>query len=264
VTSILERLLGRLDNRDAAAPRPRLAVTAWPAAVYAIGDSHGCADLLDRLETNIAADASDLVGEKWIVWLGDMIDRGPSSARVVQRALEAPPDGFRRIVLCGNHEQMLLDFLAQPRRDSPWLEFGGMDTLRSYGFRRDRTQTSARQLARDALAVIPQEHLDLLAQLPVALSLPGCLFVHAGVRPGLPLEQQTDEDLMWIRSPFLESGRPADALVIHGHSPSAEPVLAPGRIGVDTGAVFTGRLTAVRLAPAEVPRLLQVRLTPPA
>lgn len=260
---VLRTLLGQ---RRPSAPHPktaraRLAAAEWPAVVYAIGDIHGCLDELRLLEKTIAEDAADVGdGERWLVTLGDYIDRGPNSAQVIGHLMSSPPDGFRRIALAGNHEQMLLDFLADPIANAQWLDFGGLETVRSYGMRErsvGRGARRARAIASDLASLIPDSHLEFLNALPISLSLPGYQFVHAGIRPDVDMADQNDEDLLWIRSPFLERVREADSVVVHGHTPVDAPVMLPWRIGIDTGAFASGRLTSVRLHPSVAPRFLQ-------
>jgi serine/threonine protein phosphatase 1 len=257
----LRTLLGRKRPVAAAvAPRARLTAAEWPAVVYAIGDIHGCLDELRLLEKLIAEDAADVGdGERWLVTLGDYIDRGPHSAQVIGHLMSAPPEGFRRIAIAGNHEQMLLDFLADPAANAQWLEFGGLETARSYGMR-DRPALGgprwARAIARDLAGLIPESHLEFLRALPISLTVPGNFFVHAGIRPGVAVDEQADEDLLWIREPFLEQGMPGGVLVIHGHTPANEPELRAWRVGIDTAAFASGRLTAVRLSPGATPTFL--------
>lgn len=254
---VLRTLLGRKRPIDATIEaRPRLAAAEWPAVVYAIGDIHGCLDELLLLEDMLANDARDVEGERWMITLGDHIDRGPRSAQVIEHLIGEAPPGFRRMCLVGNHEQMLLEFLAEPTANSAWLEFGGLDTARSYGVRDPVSRFGghgARGIARDLTNLMPEAHLDFLRSLPISLSLPGFHFVHAGLRPGLAMEQQTDADLLWIREPFLEEGSNPGAVVVHGHTPTTLPEIRPWRIGIDTGAFATGRLTAARLRAGEAP-----------
>jgi serine/threonine protein phosphatase 1 len=226
--------------------RPRLAFETWPAAVYAIGDVHGCLAQLLALERQILADGRRIPGEKWIVNLGDYIDRGPNSAGVVAHLLEPMPRDWKRFCLVGNHEQMLLDFLAEPWPNAYWLDEGGIETLRSYGIE------ATPDLLDDGAAAeaIPPQHLELLRRLPVTLSLPGWLFVHAGIRPGMPLAEQREEDLIFIRSPFLEATNLGGQRVVHGHTPGREPMVTPTRIGIDTHCFWSGRLTSVRVLPS--------------
>lgn len=224
-----------------------------PALIYAIGDVHGCLDELRRLEALIVTDAAPVAGEKWLVPLGDYIDRGPASAGVLDHLLAPPPPGFRRLCLKGNHEAMLLDALADPPTLRHWLAFGGDATLASYGLgqaaieslRSGRGRASSRRQLLEAH--LPEEHLAFLRNLPVGLSVPGFTFVHAGLRPGVPLADQKEADLLWIRELFLESGHDFGAVVVHGHTPGREPFISATRIGIDTGCFMSGRLTALRI-----------------
>ena len=230
--------------------RPRLAFHTWPAAVYAIGDVHGCLDQLKALEAEIAEDGLNFEGEKWLVTVGDHVDRGPESQGAIGHVMGPAPAGFRRFALMGNHEQMMLDFLGNPAAHAYWLDEGGSETLRSYGIALDypplRTSVALRlELERR----FPADHRAFLEALPSYLSLPGWLFVHAGIRPGIPLSMQTDEDLIWIRAPFLTSQLTGGLRVVHGHTPGKDIVVTPHRIDVDTHCFHTGKLSAVRVTP---------------
>ena len=225
-------------------PHPRLAFHTWPAAVYAIGDVHGCLDQLLELEAQIAADGLGIEGEKWLVTLGDHVDRGPKSREVIEHVMGPAPRGFRRFSLLGNHEAILLDFLNNPAAHAYYLEEGGLETLSSYGISIDYPPLrSARPLA----SLFPPAHMAFLEALPLYLSLPGWLFVHAGIRPGIPLSMQTDDDLIWIRAPFLTSQLTGGLRVVHGHTPGRDIVATPHRIDVDTHCYHTGKLSAVRV-----------------
>ena len=240
--------------------RARLQFPALPAAVYAIGDVHGCLAQLLALEAAIVADAAGFPGEKWIVTLGDYIDRGPASPAVIDHVASLPPPGFRRFALLGNHEQLLLDFLDNPPATLDWLEWGGLQTAAAYGLAGDAQQSWRRQpqvFARQLRPLIPERHLAFLRSLPVSLSLPGYYFVHAGIRPGVPLAAQADEDLIWIRAPFLNARLSPDLTVVHGHTPVETVDFAPGRIDIDTGCCFSGVLTALRVTPDGPLKVLQ-------
>lgn len=234
-------------------PRRRLSFASWPAVVYAIGDVHGCLSQLVELEAAIAADAARIEGKKWIVTLGDYVDRGPQSAQVIEHLLEPPLPGFTRFSLAGNHEQMMLDFLDDPVTHSYWLDEGGMETLQSY-----RLPPFAEPLAPDD-DLIPAAHLEFLRGLPIILLLPGWLFVHAGIRPGLALAEQSDEDLLWIREPFLSLPVSEGLRVVHGHTPGGVPVETRHRICIDTQCFAGGRLTAVRITPDGATSFLSAR-----
>ena len=254
---LLERLFRSGDERPSL-----LEASRAPDRIYAIGDVHGCLDRLRALEDSIAADAASHGGDKWIVQLGDLIDRGPHSAQIIDHVLAPAPTGFTRFVLRGNHEQMLLDALHRPESIGQFLATGGDATLRSYGVSSDQVEALPRlpvRQVRDLLtSAIPVEHVNLIKALPHALATPGHVFVHAGLRPGRPLARQSAHDLLWIRDEFTASGHDFGAVIVHGHTPAPEPVLGPFRIGLDTGCFATGRLTAVRLVPGQPPVILQV------
>ena len=212
--------------------------------VYAIGDVHGC---LDRLTVLHAAIADDLqarpVRDAVLLHIGDYIDRGPDSAQVIA-CLRGPNPvpGTRRINLMGNHENMMLAAL-QAEDDAPafnWLRNGGRETLASWriGFRQPRSVWIGR---------IPPPDLAFLRALALSHREGGYLFVHAGIRPGIPLENQDPQDLMWIRDPFLTFNGDLGVVVVHGHTPGPAPIIRPNRIGIDTGAVFGGKLTCAIL-----------------
>ena len=246
---LIQRMFAPSANQPGkAGGRARLTADEWPAVVYAIGDVHGCRAELDMLEAMIVSDSADVEGEKWLVMLGDYVDRGPRSADVLDRLCSSPPAGFRRICIAGNHEVMMLAFLAAPTTDSDWLRFGGIETLASYhidmpAFRR-ASMSRRKQILQSH---IPAEHIEFLEGLPLSLTLPETVFVHAGIRPDLPLEAQSESDMLWIREPFLSNLAPLPYIVVHGHTPTAEPQLFGSRIGIDTGAFATGILTALRL-----------------
>lgn len=223
-------------------PHPRLAFHTWPAAVYAIGDVHGCLDQLLALETEIAEDGLGIEGEKWLVTLGDHVDRGPDAAGVIEHVMGPAPRDFRRFALLGNHEVMMLDFLGNPDAHAYWLDEGGVETLSSYGVGMGLASAGGAEW-------VPERHVAFIETLAAYLSLPGWLFVHAGIRPGVPLSGQTDEDLVWIRAPFLTSQLTGGLRVVHGHTPGDSIVTTPHRIDVDTRCYASGKLSAVRVTP---------------
>ncbi len=239
----LERAAGR-------AQRDRLRLDLADAAVYAVGDIHGCLDELLALEREIVADARSLPGRKIIVMLGDYIDRGPESSRVVEHLMAPPPPGFDRICLTGNHEVALLDFLDGHLSLSQWMPMGAAATLFSYGVDPDRlghVYRSSRQVNEVIRRAIPAAHVSFLRSLPIMVEADRYVFVHAGIRPEVALDQQSDDDLIYIRSAFYESPHPLRKYVVHGHTPIAEAKLERGRINIDTGCYHTGRLTALRI-----------------
>jgi serine/threonine protein phosphatase 1 len=213
--------------------------------IYAIGDIHGCVDLLDRMLGMIKAHARQAppVAEQRLVFLGDYIDRGPDSFQVVERLLAGPLPGFATDLLMGNHERMLAQALSDEGLALGWIQNGGRDTLASYA--------RALGLRHDPGALLtgafPEEHEEFLGQLRLHVTHGDYLFVHAGLRPGVPLSAQTEHDLLWIRQPFLGHPGPHEKVVVHGHTPSERPEIGRWRIGIDTGAVFSGRLTTLVL-----------------
>lgn len=227
--------------------RDRFYLEAPYPVVYAIGDVHGCLDDLLVAEDMIFADGAAVPGEKLILYLGDVVDRGPRSAEVVDHLLSPAPEGFARLCLCGNHEEAMLSFLQRPTGNHPWLSMGGEPTLASYGLTRAMLfrNTSQNKLRDLLLEAIPPDHIQFLASLPVLVEGPGVVFVHAGIQPGVPLSEQSETDLLWIREPFLSVGPGFPILVVHGHTPQELPTVGRLRIGIDTlGA--TGILTVAR------------------
>jgi serine/threonine protein phosphatase 1 len=239
---MLERL------RNLVAPRRDVAAAPNGVRIYAVGDIHGCAAELDRLLAHIVDDSREWRGECRIVYLGDYVDRGPDSKGVIERLLK-PLSGFSTTCLRGNHDQVLLDFLDNPSLFRTWRDFGGRETLLSYGVRPplfDDVQAYA-EVCDQLRSAIPREHLEFLQQLPFFARIGGYYFVHAGVRNGVSLDEQTPEDMLWIRDEFLTSTDDFGAIVVHGHTPTKTPVQRGNRIGIDTGAYATGVLTAAVL-----------------
>ena len=220
--------------------------------LYAVGDVHGRLDLLRHLLQQIEDDAAAHADarRRALVFVGDYVDRGPDSRGVVAELAAGPPQGFDTHFLKGNHEALLLDFLQHPWHLEDWLINGGRATMESYGIdaqelaRRGAAPEAWRQAFAEAL---PQSHLRFFRNLKLSVTFGDYLFVHAGVRPGVPFEGQSETDLIWIRSPFLNHAGSFGKIVVHGHTPEPLPVIKPNRIGIDTGAVFSDRLTALRL-----------------
>ena len=221
--------------------------------VYAIGDIHGRADLLTALLGQIQADASDQL-HNILIFLGDYVDRGPQSQAVLELVTTLDWPGWTIVKLRGNHEQAVLDFLSNSETYASWRNFGGGDTLWSYGVKPPSFSNPAEvAAAQDAFrAALPRSHYAFLVDLPCAHSIGDYYFVHAGVHPGLRFEDQIPADQLWIRDDFLLSDARLEKVVVHGHTPSQEPVVRRNRIGIDTGAYATNRLTAVRLCGSEV------------
>lgn len=215
--------------------------------IYAVGDIHGAANLLDHLIEKIDKDAGGL-DQAQLIFLGDYVDRGPDSKGVIERLVALQKKHKDAVFLKGNHEAVMLDFLSDPEAALEWLEWGGDQTLRSYGVAGALTK-SGDVLSAALAKALPKSHRDFLRGLTIKHRAGDYLFVHAGVRPGVAIDDQDEDDLMWIRKPFHdapENKRP-DVTVVHGHHPTKKPVDAGWRIGVDTGACWSGVLTAVCL-----------------
>jgi serine/threonine protein phosphatase 1 len=214
--------------------------------VYAIGDIHGCLSELRALKAMIAADnAGRTAATVKLIYLGDYIDRGPDSMGVLDE-VRSPLDGVATIYLKGNHEVMLEQFIADPVLARDWLRNGGLETLASFGVdgRMANLGIDLEGL-RDALVTsFGPDRSAWLPTLRLQVRFGDYFFCHAGVRPGIPLDEQKDVDLLWIRYPFLSSRRDFGAVVVHGHTPGAEPELRRNRINLDTACFATGRLTA--------------------
>lgn len=220
-----------------------------PRRLYVIGDIHGRADLLDRMIEEIARHfAATPISEALTVTIGDYIDRGPNSRLVIDRLVCNPfPTSF--IALKGNHEALLETFLRDPATAENWRRLGGIETLHSYGIdpgplMRGQSFPAAAEGLRK---VMSGTHAEFLASLHTSLTVGNYFLCHAGVRPGIPLSRQHEDDLLWIREEFLDSRIDFGKVVVHGHSPVGKPELRPNRINVDTGAYMTGHLTCAVL-----------------
>ena len=224
--------------------------------VYAIGDIHGRADLLKRLMVRIEADAEAAPeSRRALVFLGDYVDRGFQSRDVLDFLAEGDFSGFETHFLKGNHEAAFVKFLAEPEFGPEWARFGGSETLMSYGIQppRSRTQLEAwASVCAQLNAQLPASHRAFLSGLSLYETIGDYVFVHAGLRPGQALSDQREADLLWIREDFLEDDTLFDQVVVHGHTPIETPHADHRRIGIDTGAYLTGKLTAACLTGSEV------------
>jgi serine/threonine protein phosphatase 1 len=215
--------------------------------IYAIGDVHGRADLLGRVFSRIDADLATYPDcHPLQVFLGDYIDRGPSS-RAVLDLLIARSRTHEIVCLKGNHDNYVLDFLQNPAVLSDWRQLGGLETLMSYGLKPSMKADVAEQLelAKGLAASLPKTHRDFLHRLSASFTCGDFFFVHAGVKPGVPLERQREEDLLWIRDEFLRCEDDFGKIIVHGHTPVREPDIRQNRINIDTGAYATGQLTCL-------------------
>ena len=217
--------------------------------VYAIGDVHGRVDLLDQVLLRIDAHETAHPGPRPVeVFLGDYIDRGPASREVLDR-LSARTRTRETVCLKGNHETFTEAFIKDPTILNDWRRYGGIETLLSYGLVPSVNMGPAEQikLAATFSEVLPLSHRIFLGSLRPSFTCGDYFFVHAGVRPGIPLAKQREEDLLWIRDDFLLYEDDFGKVVVHGHTPVREPDIRPNRINIDTGAYATGQLTCLML-----------------
>ena len=220
------------------------------ARLYAVGDIHGCLDLLDALLRLIETDMASRPPKKtWIVFLGDLIDRGPASAGVVERLLHFRPAGATPIFLAGNHEEIFTRVLdGETEILADWLKFGGAECLESYGvdlanLKRMEPAAAVEQVR----SQVPRAHVDFVGSFADTFRFGDYLFVHAGIRPGIALAEQDQFDLRWIREPFLSFDDEHGLVVVHGHTIVQEVEERANRIGLDTGAYRSGVLTALAI-----------------
>ena len=241
------KLFGRiLETRDSVVAR-----VPEGMRVYCIGDIHGRVDLLGALHRGIVEDAASAEPMRNVaIYLGDYVDRGMHSREVIDLVLDNPLPEFDTIYLKGNHDDSLLRFLQDPEVGPAWFSYGGDATVLSYGVRmapnkigRDRFEDMRLQLE----ANLPARHREFLESLQMTHVCGDYLFVHAGLRPGVPLARQNPDDMMWIREEFLESRYDFGKVVVHGHSVTEAPEMKPNRIGIDTGAYASNTLTCLIL-----------------
>ncbi len=284
--NLFRRLMGRRGSAQEGIPRGQRPTARIPDGlrVYAVGDIHGRADLLDHMALLVADDLADrplalfapisgdtgsarlndgrsafpsgqsappAVAGAITIFLGDYIDRGPNSKAVIDRVVGGPWP-TPTIPLMGNHELMCLQFLRDPLAVESWRDVGALPTLASYGvdvgplLSAKFDAAAADRVRREFEAALPPTHLAFLANgMELCTNVGDFFFCHAGVRPNVPLEDQDPLDLLTIRDTFLGSGAEFGKVVVHGHTPGSEPVVRDNRIGIDTGAYATGRLTAL-------------------
>jgi serine/threonine protein phosphatase 1 len=215
--------------------------------IYAIGDVHGNADALRDVFARIDADKPKWAIRRSIqIYLGDYVDRGPASREVLD-LLAARSRTDELVLLKGNHEAMLLEFLSDPSMLRHWRQYGGLQTIMSYGLKPSLNPSpeEQRELARGLAERMSTNHRELIASMQTCTRFGDFFFVHAGVRPRVPLKDQKEEDLLWIRDEFLLHERDFEKIIVHGHTPVAEPEVHSNRINLDVGAYATGRLACL-------------------
>jgi serine/threonine protein phosphatase 1 len=248
-------MLKRLFSKTRPTSRSHSVAASVPpgTCVFAIGDIHGCQDALALLLDCVLEDAIEAIRkglEAHLVFLGDYVDRGPDSRGVLDSLTALPETPIHWHFLEGNHEAALMSFLASPLTNASWFDFGGIETLASYGVSVPTGPLSEIHLltmAEDLDEQLPPRHRRFLENLDLMVELGDYLFVHAGIRPGVPLAAQSRGDLLTIRKPFLGSTTWHGKKIVHGHSVIAEPMIRPERIAIDTGAYRSGRLTCAVL-----------------
>lgn len=217
--------------------------------IYAVGDVHGRVDLLDELLRRIERHRRiHPIARPVQVFVGDYIDRGPASAEVLDRLIAWSAEN-ETVCLKGNHDGFIFEFLQRPSALRDWSAIGGLETLRSYGLKPtlNPDPASQKELAASLRGSLPKAHRTFLGTLQISFSCGRYFFVHAGVRPGIPLQKQREQDLLWIRDEFLLHEQPFEKIIVHGHTPVREIDVRPNRINIDTGAFATGKLSCLIL-----------------
>lgn len=250
---MFRRILSKFAKAPAESPCP-IGTVPDGVRVYAVGDIHGRLDLLDDLLEQMDADnAARPEADTIVIFLGDLIDRGPSSAQVVQRLMDLGSGSSRIRFLLGNHEEVFLKSLQGDAKALPFfVRIGGKPTILSYGIgEAEYGAADYPELLAMVRARVPQAHIDFLTAFEDLIIVGDYAFVHAGVRPGVALDQQEPGNLRWIREEFLNSDAPLEKIIVHGHTISDEVEERGCRIGIDTGAYASGKLTAMGFEGAE-------------
>ncbi|MEQ1953864.1 metallophosphoesterase [Mesorhizobium yinganensis] len=220
--------------------------------LYAIGDVHGRLDLLEKMHERIAGEIERDRPADWrIIHLGDYVDRGPASRGVLAFLIAARRRDERMITLAGNHDIGFLDFLVAPSKESLFMQFGGIETAASYDVRFGRFFRDLDRFHADLVQAVPPEHVGFIRSRRFSVSFGDFFFCHAGIRPGIPLDRQISDDLIWIRNEFLHHPNLHPKVVVHGHTITREPEVLANRVNVDTGAWRSGVLTALVIEGAE-------------
>ena len=233
-------------------PKPTLSTASVPngVRVYVVGDIHGRLDLLRTLHGKIQRDAETAGRDRIVVYIGDYVDRGDDSKGVIDELLTDPLSGFECVYLKGNHEEALLNFLDHAEVARDWFSFGGDAAVMSYGvpvLPGALTEERLRDIQMAFQGAVPKAHLRFLMGLRLSYEIGDYLCVHAGIDPGRSLDRQRPEDMLWIRDKFLLSERQHGKIIVHGHSITETPDIQENRIGIDTGAYFSNRLTCLVL-----------------
>lgn len=226
--------------------------------IYCIGDIHGCNGLLQKLLLEIQQDRKNFNGKIMMLYLGDFIDRGPHSKEVIDTLLNNEQPDIETIYLRGNHEQTLLDCLENPALIPDWLAYGGLSALASYKVIVAKIPTKFQDLVaiqQQLREKLPPAHYRFFSETQLSYTLGSYFFVHAGIVPGRSLTRQQPEDLLWIRDEFIQSRKHHEKIIVHGHTIAHQPQLLSNRIGIDTGAFSSGKLTCLVLE-ADLQRIL--------
>ncbi|MBZ9737109.1 metallophosphoesterase [Mesorhizobium sp. CA18] len=220
--------------------------------LYAIGDVHGRHDLLAAMHRRIESELEHAPGSDWrIIHLGDYVDRGPDSRSVIDFLIETRKRDPRNIMLAGNHDIGMLEFLAEAEPDGLFVNYGGVQTAQSYGvdlLRDGHWYGKAQAIARGHMALVkavPHSHVDFLQSLTFSATFGDFFFCHAGIRPGVPLDRQDQQDLIWIRDVFHDHPGLFSKVIVHGHTPVPEAEVKANRVNVDTLAWKSGTLSAL-------------------
>ncbi len=223
--------------------------------VFAVGDIHGCKELLNVIHNKIIEASKNKEGEKLLIYLGDYIDREPDIKGTIQTLIDFQPENFTKVFLLGNHEQMLLDFMAGKRNSLYiWLGNGGLETLESYGsdvnsYIDHSMELKGEELIRKQFTrLLPFSHKNFFNQLILNYEWGDYFFVHAGINPDLPLEKQEKETMLWTREKnFFNPKMTCSKIIVHGHTPVEKIEKYPFRINLDTGSFYSGKLSCLKI-----------------
>ncbi len=223
--------------------------------VFAVGDIHGCKELLNVIHNKIIEVSKNNEGEKLLIYLGDYIDRGPDIKGTIQTLIDFQPENFTKVFLLGNHEQMLLDFMAGKRNSLYiWLGNGGLETLESYGSDVNSYIDHSMELKDEELIrkqftrLLPSAHKNFFNQLILNYEWDDYFFVHAGINPDLPLDKQEKETMLWTREKiFFNPKMTCSKIIVHGHTPVEKIEKYPFRINLDTGSFYSGKLSCLKI-----------------